>query len=326
MPFTFKCPQCQKALSANEANVGQKVRCPGCSTVFPVPSPPAAPAVAPPPRPAVPRPAAQPKPASRPAPPPEPEEQPEGDPFNFAAPPRAASSGGRAQREYDWTRVDDTADRPPLEPEWREVGRGLDMVRLGVNLFLGAYSVALVANLVILMILVSRSPGMVPLYWLLQGVAFLLWLSGFIIVGVGEFRCIVIPESSGVKGLALAAAICSVIPVANIVGWILFLVVLRSMAVYLRDRRLASQILTFLICMAVSPVVLCLCGAGLGVVIGESRNAELELLFPILIQGAFAVLFLSLSLWFGGLVQAVRGKISRSRIADPEEVEDVEDE
>jgi hypothetical protein len=302
MPFTFQCPQCQKTLSAREENAGKKVRCPGCSTLFPVPSPPrAAPKPAPP------------KPTARPKPPPE---QPEGgNPFDFEAPRRPAASG-RTRREYDWDRLNDTADRPPLEHEWREVGRGLDMVRLGLNFFLGEFGLGTVATLSTLMAVMTRSPGVLLVVGLFQILAILLGLTGFVLVGIGAFRCAAIPESSGVKGLALAAAICSVIPVANFVGWILFLIVLRSMATHLRDKRLGMKILAYLICLACSPVVVCLFGFGGAVVAAASESLEMQALLPIGLPGILYVVFLILTVWFSSLVGELRNKISRSPIAD----------
>jgi hypothetical protein len=187
--------------------------------------------------------------------------------------------------------------------------------------------VALFAALGFLLAILSRSPGVLLVVWFLLLTAVILGLAGFVVVGVGAFRCTALPPSRGGTGLAQAAAICSVIPGVNLVGWVLFLVVLRSMAVHLRDKRLASRILTFLVCMVSSPVVLGFCCVGLFFASAflaavQTEGGPVPAFFPVFFYGTGLIL----SLWFASLVREVRARISRSPIVDEEEEEEDEDD
>jgi phage FluMu protein Com len=299
MPFTFKCPQCQKTLSAREENAGQKVRCPGCATIFPIPAPPTA---------------SQPVLSPLPAPPPAPAAQ--GDPFDFGAAQQSAARG-EASRGFDWGRVDAAPDRPPLEPDWREVGRGLGMVRLGANFYAGALALFLLEFLLFLLIISSGGLNRVGLVLPCVGVIpLLLLLAGFIVAAVGAFRCAAIPASSGVKGLATAAAVCSVIPGVHFVGYVLFLLVLRSMATTLRLPGVATRALVLLIVFACTVAGWCLGNLAIVVLAVAAESTEVFQLGRLALAAVVLLVYLGLALWFVSLVGEVRNRITRSPIRD----------
>lgn len=232
------------------------------------------------------------------------------DPFAFGkkAPPveeeeerpRSGRKGGQkggTQGTFDWGDVDEERKQPrSLDPGWQKVDKGLAFLWWGT--IINAVAIVLF-GIVFAAFGGIRGPE-APLFAALPG---LLGLVAGVLFAVGLFFCAGAPKESGVATLALIAGICAVSGVLSAVGGLLALLVLRGIAVYFENRRLAGRVIVYLIGALLGPALSC--GAGFA------------LAFVTRSPAGFAVVFVGLAglaVWFLSLVANARRTITAARL------------
>lgn len=190
MSLTATCPQCQLRLNVPDEFAGRKVRCSGCNTVFEAPAPPAE----------VPMPAPPPPPAGM-APPDVPPPTPAWDALQGPGAPPPLPSPTRPA-DPNWDR-EDGYGQEPLEPGWGTVRTGLNLVRISIAATVILYAILFFANLATGL---NRRGGAGA--DLLPGILGLILLGLQVLLLIGRWVCISVPQQSGVKGMMLGSAIC----------------------------------------------------------------------------------------------------------------------
>jgi hypothetical protein len=213
---------------------------------------------------------------------------PAANPFDFDEP-GIPGAGGYAPRE--------------LPPGWGTVRVGLALMSWGV--LLGLLTIVLVGCTTALTEPGGGRQKESPLVALSMAPA--LVAGPLLLVGMG--LCLATPSTSGAQGMAIAAFV--MLFCFSAIGAILFLLFLRDVATYFRNKALAKQIIFFLCCAVGVPLLSCC-------VMGPVRDAfvikgEGQEVGPALLNAVFALPFLGLVLWLWYLLRATRASISAER-------------
>jgi hypothetical protein len=219
MHIRFTCPECREKIELSDYLAGLHTLCPHCKTriLAPDPSRPQEQITAAPP----------PLPAPRAEPPP-----PVSDKLTAAAPPSGLSGMPRYADDAETPRGFFPPDQyAPALPGgsgegWAPVRVGLLLLQIGLGLFVAAIAVYLIAAAGLCMV---GAGGLRPGQELPQGsgifaalggvlFAFGLVLLGSLVFLVGQAMCCAAPGRSGVRGLIIAALVCSLAGHAASVG------------------------------------------------------------------------------------------------------------
>jgi hypothetical protein len=142
---------------------------------------------------------------------------------------------------------------------------------------------------------------------------FLLSIAPAILAGplllIGMGLCLATPPASGAQGMAIAAFIMMFC--VSAIGAVLFLLFLRDVATYFRNKALAKQIIAFM-CFALAVPVLTCCLVG-PVSEAFGVKGEGQEIGRALLMGLFALPYLGLVLWLWYLLRATRACISAER-------------
>jgi hypothetical protein len=214
--------------------------------------------------------------------------------------PRAGRKGGKkaAKAEaFDWGDVDEERKQSRgLDPGWQKVERGLAFLWWGALI----NAVAVVLFGIVFAAFRGIHGPEAPLF---AALPVLLGLAAGVLFAVGLFFCAGAPKDSGVAILALVGGICAVSGVLSPIGGLLALLVLRGIAVYFENRRLAGQVIVYLVGALLAPALAC----GAGFVLAFATHSP----------SGFAVFFVGmagLAAWFLSLVARARRTITAARL------------
>jgi hypothetical protein len=287
-------------MSTADAHAGRKVRCPDCSTIVTVPDESEAKQ---PPAPPEPRKAPFPSAASiefanpAPASPSAPSGQAAGGAFDFGPPGAAGGAAG-----FDWSSTEEAAPRGTRLPKgWLMVRKGISLVYWGTIVSIAGA----VLLFILLLLTVSGVLGTKDLALLQWGPQVIFILAAIPIL-IGQLLWLAAPPELSAKWLALASGICTILCLGPI-GFIVWLLALRSVAVFFNNRGLARQIVVFLIALAVAVFVLCPAFIIVSFVVGSS-DAVRQVAGMLTLAVGVAFTF-----WYLILLNATRTTIDRAR-------------
>jgi hypothetical protein len=198
-------------------------------------------------------------------------------------------------------------------PGWRAVAYGLGLMQFGSVLVLVAFVIHFVG------LNRSRHPDREEIR-LVYSLPVLLLLLGSLVAVIGGFLCACVPESSGLKTVALLGAIFNlVIPPA---GFVLSMLFLRGVGKYLNNHKLASGALAYLVVALLTPFALCFLTAAWVVwaITSDPRNGEVPLagvVGPILGPTLWMGGILLVVVWYLVLVGSARQAVSRATRRPP---------
>jgi hypothetical protein len=350
MPVRINCPSCQTTLAMPESMFGKPVRCPSCKQAFQCPPDPAAVRPAAVPR-AVPMAPPVVPWAPPPPPPPAPPRadpfdldagQPAPAPLTPPSPPSDGGEGGvRGRAGFDWGEVDEPGGRASLPRGWRRVRQGF--AYLLTSALVSVVGTVMIVWLTAVMIESGggTAGGLAPLVLLaLCGVASLvLWL-------VGLRLCCAIPRETGAQGVIVASTTATWMTIGAIglltlltlissaadnqkaalvsypvmffamgflmAALILFLFFLLLVAFHLKERSLATSVISFVVFVFAAPWVVPASVLLLAILAGKGMS------WPALLDtGRFLLLavqlvgvgwFIGLLYWEGAAIdRALRG-------------------
>lgn len=331
MSFSLPCPHCQSVVELPDSEAGKVTGCPECGQAFETP-PLARPLDddAPPPRPqrsvglGIPMSAWKALSDHTPL-----EDEPRRPPAPFA--PSMQSDWGSAPAAL--------ASHPPLEPGWQRVAAGLrflgglSLLYLVGNFFAacvalvgepeaGTFSLLYSAVGIVMLLL-----GLLGLWdccamppqsgvrgltlttaWMIVAGAGLLGLGLLLTVAAEEMRS----STRNYRGEEVFIAMISVLvlvlaALALAAALIMFLFVLRGIALFYRDQRLAQNIIAYFFVVLCAPVAVFILLMCLGVLLVDSRSGRGTL--PLLLWTVSLVVVTGLTLWFFNLLRDTRSRI-----------------
>jgi hypothetical protein len=278
MPITFNCPQCRKKYRVEDIYGGRQWRCPTCSADITIPRADEIPVEAVDEGSRRPAPRYQDEGPRGPAP-----RYADDDPRGPAPAPRRLYEDQPYEPEY---RPSGGGGRE-LAPSWGTARAGLSVVNIGLIIYLVAFVIYVLTQVLIVTTARGGGPGANGLLAVATAVAIVFVLAALALlilwfVGVG--MCCATPSESGGKGLAVGSLICSVLSIVlglalvvfaialagsrrpgsqgdailllviggaagivAFVGFVLFLFYLRAVASYFGNSGLAVNVIVYLI-------------------------------------------------------------------------------
>jgi len=335
MPLAVTCPHCQRAIDLPENEAGKVVRCPGCQQAF------EAPPVAQPMHDdepvrristtGIPFSAWK---ALTDDSPPEDDPPPSGRGAFRMPPPQQ-------QTQPEWIAIGAAATNlPPLEAGWARVSSALRFIGLltlgmlgatylfscfglletkgptkSMGILLGVIALVAMALYLFAIYDMCALPAQSRVRGLMQATAWIS-LAGFACVALGLLLTLLnslsaptarSPRSDAYMFAALAGMVFFLAAVLLILGTVLFLFVLRGIAVFFGELKLAQGVLIFFVCLIALPmaallVVLCL--------VAEAGNNRDSALFVLLVSQLVNTI---LSIWFYSLVRDIRYRVDSAR-------------
>lgn len=333
MSFSLPCPHCQSFLELPDSAAGTMTGCPECGQAFETP-PLARPMdedAPPPPRPqrsvglGIPMSAWKALSDDTPL-----DDEPRRPPAPF---------GESSVSRQDWASAPTAlASHPPLEPGWQRVASGLR--------FLGGLSlIYLVGNFFAACVALVGEPaaGTFSLLYSAVGIVMLLlgllglwdccamppqsgvrgltlttaWMvvAGAGLLGLGLLLTVLANATPrrGYRGsdemfIAMISALVLVLAaLALAAALIMFLFVLRGIALFFQDQRLAQNIIAYFFVVLCTPVALVIVLMCLGVLLVDSRSGRDVM--PLLLWAVGLVVVTGLTLWFFNLLRDTRSRI-----------------
>lgn len=332
MSFSLPCPHCQSVVELPDSEAGKVTGCPECGQAFETP-PLARPLDddAPPPRPqrsvglGIPMSAWKALSDHTPL-----EDEPRRPPAPF---------GVSLGSQPDWASAPAAlASHPPLEPGWKRVASGLrflgglSLLYLVGNFFAACFALVgepeagtfslLYSAVGIIMLLLGllglwdccAMPPQSGVRGLTLTTAWMI-VAGAGLLGLGLLLTVLANATPrrGYRGgddmfIAMISALVLVLAaLALAAALIMFLFVLRGIALFFQDQRLAQNIIAYffvILCTPVAVVIMLMC---LGVLLVDSRSGRGAL--PLLLWAVSLVIVTGLTLWFFNLLRDTRSRI-----------------